>query len=62
MAENALSALDVDSVTGLDPARILKECAPVVCVPGAVLLTRTIGSGEWPSPWAKQWTMPLCKE
>ena len=64
MAEKALRALDVESATGPDllPARILKECASVVCVPLAMLLTRTIASGEWPLVWTRHWVIPLYKK
>ena len=56
--------LDVFSVTGPDalPSLILKQCAPELALPIAVLSRRCLSRGRWPSCWRLHWIHPLHKK
>ena len=59
-----LKNLDVFSATGPDalPSLILKQCAPELALPIAVLSRRCLSCGRWPSCWRLHWIHPLHKK
>ena len=64
LAERALRAFKADSATGPDlvSTRILKECAPALAIPVAMLLSRILETGVWPLIWITHWICPLYKK
>ena len=64
LAAKALLALKADSATGSDlvSTRILKECAASLALPLALLLSRILETGVWPTIWMMHWICPLYKK